>query len=200
MRHALLLLLALAALACGPARKPDGSGGSGGVAGSSSGTLNLEALNVLGGTTPVPLVSGGTLELFAPPQGGFVVLIGARVAGLDSKTIELSATLSTPEGQLLAESTRTTELVASSTPDWLETDAGNLYSTVHLTLCPAEPSVVIEGAPTRLKVDVTELYADFSTASVELDLVPTCPSGGASPVEFCRCQCGVASACGAPGP
>lgn len=196
MRRALLALLGAATVGCGPSSPPDGTGGAAGSAGAQS--LSVEALDVRGGTTPAPIVSGGPLELFAPPQGGFVVLIGARVAGLDSKTVELAARLTSATGMLLAESTRTTELVPAPKAGWLETDASDLYSAVHLTLCPPEPSVTVADESAHLELLVTELYSDFSSGRVEFDVTPTCVAGGAADADYCRCQCGVKAACTPP--
>jgi hypothetical protein len=137
------------------------------------------------------LENGDPIELWRAPQGGHVLLVGARVRGLESDTISLRVRVRDPEsGRIIAEEDRTavTEVVTDQ-PGWRQTDRRSNSQTSHVPVCPNYDSRDVVGKEQRVEVHVTELYADFSTGSTELTLVPTCMQSAPSEHAQCVCEC-----------
>jgi hypothetical protein len=149
------------------------------------------------------LMDGGPIDLFAAPQGGHVLVVGARARGLDSATVEMTARLVSPEGNVtIVDSTRTAKLIPSDGhAGWLEPDPSNLYAFVHLPVCPDPQGRAIVGTGLRLELQVTELYSDFASAEQSLKVFPICTVAAAPNVSQCECECSASptsSACGVP--
>ncbi len=150
------------------------------------------------------LVDGGAIDLFSAPQGGQVLVVGARVHGLVSATVEMTARVSFPGAEVpIVESSRTAKLVSvEQRPGWREPDASDLYAFVHLPVCPDPSGRTIAGSGLLLELGVTELYSDFESAGRILTVFPICTALAAPNVSQCECECAEASistTCGGPG-
>lgn len=139
---------------------------------------------------PVPLT--------LPPQGGFVLLVGARVKHFDLATVVLTASLrDTVDDHLIAVEQRPVMLVPGA-DGWAGPDQPmTLFNWANLPTCPA-PSATrdLDAMPYVLRIGV----ADGSGASAEqkLEIVPTCETGANG--DQCRCQCKLGYKLGDPCP
>lgn len=192
MRAPFVLAFALAAAGCGaPSPGPGGSGGAAGAGGSGPTDLEVTAMMYTTPDTPEVLcVDGDSFELWRAPQGGHVMVVGARVAGLESDTIELRARLRDAEsGWIVAEEARTVVMdEVPGEPGVLQTDRRTRSQAAHVPVCPDYDDDDIVDREHILEVEVTELYADFSQGTALVRVVPACMQEGADQ-ERCRCEC-----------
>jgi hypothetical protein len=82
----------------------------------------------------------------------------------------------------------------------MQNDHRSLSQMVHVPLCPDYRSRDIAGEPYLVEVEVLELYADDSTGSAELSLIPTCMQTALDEKAECECECAaqyVPGKCGA---
>ena len=172
-----------------------GNGGNAGASGSSGAPSNLEVVPVMYTPPDQPLVileNGDPVELWRAPQGGHVLVVGARIRGLEGETISLRARVRDPESnRILAEEKRTvvTELVPEE-PGWRQTLRQTNSQATHVPVCPNYGTRDIVGQTQRVEVHVTELYAPVeTTGQTELTLVPTCMQTEPGHLAQCVCEC-----------
>lgn len=142
---------------------------------------------------PVHLLEdGGEIDLFLPPQGGFVVLVGAQIDHSDSDVVDLEASLRDAQsGDLVVESSRAVKLQrVPGHPTKYITDRRSISQVVHLALCPSEQAMGVEGRELSLELTATELYSDFTTGSATLRLTPVCNGSTPAANAYCACVCG----------
>jgi len=137
------------------------------------------------------LAEGDRVELWAAPQGGRVVLIGARVKNLTSDRILLRVRVGYPDTSfIIAEEARTVQMVP--VPEQAGTTEPDLTSrshVAHVPLCPNYDPFDIVDRPLEITVQVTALFTNTSQmGEVKLRAVPTCLSGAPSE-STCRCEC-----------
>ena len=203
----MLLAISLVTLGCGcgdgegPYGQAGGSGGgagaaggSGGTGGSGSGPRDLEVQPFLYRPPEQPvevLQAGDALSLWHAPQGGHVVVVGARVRGLTSDFIELRARVRVPETRVIvAEEARTVVMEAvAGEPDWKQTDRRTCSQASHVPLCPNYSDRDVVAREHVLEVIVTELYADFSVGQSEITVTPSCLQSDPIAQAFCVCEC-----------
>ncbi|MEZ4222189.1 MAG: hypothetical protein R3B13_14735 [Polyangiaceae bacterium] len=140
---------------------------------------------------PIALLhDDGPIDLYLPPQGGFVVLVGAQIDGTDSDVVDLEASLTDPDsGDVVVESSRSVKLqkLPGHETKYI-TDRRSISQVVHLTLCPSELSGGVAGHGLDLHLRATELYSDFTTGEVSMRLTPICSDPAQS--ALCECMCG----------
>lgn len=158
------------------------------------GSRALEVKPFMYTTPPLPLhmlADGDPIELFRAPQGGHVLLVGARVSGLNSDTIELRARLRHASTRVIvAEELRTVIVEAvPEEPSWKQTDRRTPTQVAHVAVCPNYDPEDVVGAAHELEVTVTELYRDFSTGSSSVRVVPSCIQPNAADRAECECEC-----------
>jgi hypothetical protein len=140
----------------------------------------------------VILEDGDPVELWRAPQGGHVLVVGARIRGLGGETISLRVRVRDPESnRILAEEKRTvvTELVPDE-PGWRQTLRQTNSQATHVPVCPNYGARDIVSQTQRVEVHVTELYAPVeTTGQTELTLVPSCMQNEPSHLAQCVCEC-----------
>ncbi|HEV8247667.1 MAG TPA: hypothetical protein VGP93_17955 [Polyangiaceae bacterium] len=189
------LILAVFGLGCagpGPPDPTDKVGQASGGQGSQAGTLEVRPFMFTPIDQPTLLLhDGDPIELYAAPQGGHVITAGAQVRGLDSDFIEIRGQVRDPEtGLLVTEGVRTVVMApVDGEPEWTETDRRSRSQMAHMALCPRYEDKPIEGNPYELTISVTELYADDSTGSATVSIVPTCMQTDPSALAQCQCEC-----------
>ncbi|HMJ16288.1 MAG TPA: hypothetical protein VK524_32970 [Polyangiaceae bacterium] len=142
--------------------------------------------------SPVRLLrDSDAIELWPAPQGGHVLLVGARVAGLESRIIELRARLRRhSSGEIVAEERRTVAVEpVPEQPALFETDRRTRTQVAHIAACPDYESVDVVDVPHALEVTVTELDAELSSGSASVNVVPRCLPGDSGASAHCRCEC-----------
>ncbi|MCA9646257.1 MAG: hypothetical protein KC492_36455, partial [Myxococcales bacterium] len=187
------LCLALSITACGPSQGPESTGGAGG--GGTTGEA-LEVIPMMYRPIDQPALvleeDGAEFELWRAPQGGHVLVVGARIRGLDSDTIELRARLRDEEtGAIIQEEARTVVTAeVPNHPGWVETDRRTESQSTHIPVCPDyDKNDDIEGRSYLLEVEVRELYADESEGKASLHIVPTCMQTDPTELALCHCEC-----------
>ena len=199
-------------LACSDGEAPDAAGGSAGAvdggaggspadsgggasgAASDSGPADLEVqpFYYVPPDQPVTVLKeGDPVQLWHAPQGGHVIVIGARVFGLDTAYMRLTARVRMPDtGVIVRENSRTVVMVdVPGEPGWKEIDRRSCSQAAHVALCPNYGDRDIFGQEYVLEVLVTELYADSSAGSAELRVIPSCLQTDPVGKELCTCEC-----------
>jgi hypothetical protein len=128
---------------------------------------------------PVPMIF--------PPQGGFVMLVGARVRGLDPATVTVTASLrdaaTTP---VLTLEMRPVSLTLGADGWAWPADPDDMFDWANLPTCPLSNTTRnLYDQAYVLRIAATDGAANSSEA--KLTIVPTCESGTAG--ALCRCQC-----------
>lgn len=208
-----VVALAVVSTACGSSPgddgTPDPSGGAGGAGAGSSGTggtgaggtsgtgpgprdLEVEAVMYTPSDLPVVVLrEEDPIELWRAPQGGHVLLVGARVRGLDSDTIELRARLRDRETRVIvSEEARTVVMQpVHGEPDVQITDRRSNSQSAHVAACPNYEDLDVVGRLHDLEVEVTELYADFSFGKATVAVMPSCLQARDADRTLCQCEC-----------
>ena len=153
-------------------------------------------------TQPVevqPLLTDGASGTFAvvtpnqhanvepPPQGGFVMYVGAAAKNLDACAVQLSGELRDPKtNEQVAFDARTTNLQLG--PDgWARPDPSNPSNVSNVNACPDYTSQDIQGRTYELVVTVVDRGGRQGSASVPV--VPTCAFSDSSEQTTCLCDC-----------
>jgi hypothetical protein len=154
--------------------------------------LHVEPMLYTEPDTPTRLLrDGDDVELWPAPQGGHVVLVGARVAGLDSRVVELAARLRRPgTREIVAEEKRTVTLEpVAGDPSLLESERRTRTQVAHVATCPDYESVNVVDEMHELEVLVREMAAPFATGTASTNVVPRCLQTDTAANAQCRCEC-----------
>jgi hypothetical protein len=187
--HALLVLAAAIASACGGDDTPDTAPCP---IGDMSAPAELEIVHLDAQNMVVKTQAMTEIPLQQPPQGGWIVLLGARARNIDGCRITLKTTLVDPcNGEILSLDARPTKLVLGS-DGW---GMSSLTTFGNLAVCPQPTaSLDVHDVPYVMQVIVED--SDGKKAQAQITVVPVCPAGNA----MCTCQCArdyvVGSACG----
>lgn len=142
-----------------------------------------------GGAALVEIKDGDKVGLQPPPQGGFVLYVGARLRHLDPCGVFIGALLRDPVTDAVRSNLdrRNGDLVAEPGSGWFVPKALASFSSVaNLPACPDDLGAGIVGQTLKLELTITERGGRRSVAT--RTVVPTC-GGGPCEAE-CRCQCG----------
>jgi hypothetical protein len=143
-------------------------------------------------STPMRMLAeGDPVDLWSAPQGGHVVLVGAKVRNMPSDTANLKVRFRRPDtGFIVAEEGRTVKMVpVPDEPGAMEPDLRTRSQVSNVPLCPSYGSLGIVDEAFLMEVEVTALYADpppSGRATVHVVARCSAPSDEA----FCRCDCG----------
>jgi len=174
-------LLALVAGCPSPTRCPAGFIGEAGAA--------PEAQMVFtDGVSPTlrPATDGTVIPLEFPPQGGFVMYVGARVRNLDA-CVEIAGSLRDPTtGNEVGFDSRSTTL-ARAADGWGEPDARNLANVSNVNACPAYGPRDVHATPYDLVIRVSD--GSGRVATVTQRVTPTCVQANAAQRAECICTC-----------
>ena len=181
-----------------------GTGGAAGAAGTGGGApvsgcpspfagdpalpVALEVLTVGTFNAPAePLEDGGSVTILPPPQGGSIVLVGARARNLNPCGVMLTVGLRDPHTQQVRLDARTVNLQTSTAaPDWVETSS-QLAGMANVPVCPNQwASTDIFGHGFQLEVTVED--SAHRRAMTTLQVTPACSTDKNYPMT-CSCQC-----------
>lgn len=133
--------------------------------------------------TRVKTTPGAQVPLIAPPQGGWIVLLGARATNLDACHLTLTTSFrDTCGGAIIQVDRRPTQL--DDTGDgWGLT---NLNSFGNLPICPEVTAKQdLHDVPYEVTVTLEDLDGQKATQSIVID--PVCPDP--DPTGQCLCTC-----------
>ena len=137
------------------------------------------------------LAEGDGVDLWNAPQGGHVVLFGAKVKNMTSDTANLKVRFRRPStGLIVAEEGRTVKMVpAPGEPGVLQPDIRSNSQVANVPLCPSLPPDGIVDESFDVEVLVTALYTQpVQTGTAKIRVVARCSTP--SDEVFCRCECG----------
>lgn len=139
--------------------------------------MNLEADQA----TVVATQAMAKVPLVAPPQGGWIVLLGARARNLDGCQVSLTTALvDAIDGQILQLDRRPTRLEVDA-EGW---GVSSLTTFGNLPVCPQLTATRnLHGEPYLVKVIVEDDRGKKAEAS--LTVIPTCAADGSR----CTCEC-----------
>jgi hypothetical protein len=141
---------------------------------------------------PMRMLSpGDPVDLWSAPQGGHVVLLGAKVKNLTSDTITLKVRFRDPDtGLIVAEEARTVKMLpVDGEPGVMQPDIRSRSQVSNVPLCPSYDSRGVVDQTFDVEVLVTALYSEpMESASATIRVVARCstPEDEAA----CRCECG----------
>lgn len=139
--------------------------------------------------TQSEIAEGAAVDLIAPPQGGFVLFIGAALREVGEPTVQLRGALLDGSGAVIAEDVRTSSLRPSAAdPAVLTPDLRSYMNVSNIGVCPSRTATDRFGQPLTLQVTVTEPSSGRS-GSATRTVVPSCTQGTAADIAFCQCEC-----------
>ncbi|HEU0030346.1 MAG TPA: hypothetical protein VFQ53_06935 [Kofleriaceae bacterium] len=127
--------------------------------------------------------AGDRVPLIAPPQGGWIVLLGARARNLDGCRIDLTTSFADPCGGAPIKVDRRPTKLEPTADGWgtiAAIDAGNL------PICP-QLTAAHDLHDEPYEITVTLEDRDGKRVSKSLTVVPVCPDP--DPTGRCLCEC-----------
>jgi hypothetical protein len=186
-------LAGVLALGCGGGEpRPDASETQRCPIGDLAAPAELEIVHLDAQNTVVESTAMAAVPLIQPPQGGWIVLLGARARNIDGCRISLTTALVDPcNDEILKIDQRPTRLIVGS-DGW---GVSSVTAFSNLEVCPHITSTRdLNDVPYILRVRIED--DEGRKAQTEITLVPTCPAG----MAMCNCQCArdyvVGSQCG----
>ena len=158
-------------------------------------TQPLAAVLVIsdGANPPFDVQPGAMVPLEAPPQGGEVIYVSARVRNVESCNVSFAARLSDPmSGDELGFDKRDADLELGS-DGWGHAKMPLTSYFANVSPCPDNQSFAIVGHPSTLSVTVTD--ARGQTTTVSQPVVPACTQPDAEAQAHCQCLCSPPSGC-----
>ena len=137
------------------------------------------------------LAEGDRIDLWPAPQGGHVVLVGAKVKNLVGDTAILRVRVRYPDTPfIVAEEARSVKFVpVPGEPDTLQPDLRTRTQVAHVPLCPDYDPFDIVDRPLEFALTLTSTWGEEpQSAATTLQLYPTCVPGSADE-GFCKCEC-----------
>jgi len=134
---------------------------------------------------------GDTIDLWSAPQGGYVVLVAAKVKYLEGDTAILRVRARYPDTPfIVAEEARSVKLVpVPGEPDTQQPDLTTRTQVAHVPLCPDYDPMDIVDRPLEFAIEISSNAGEArQSGRATLKLYPTCVAGSADEA-FCRCQC-----------
>jgi hypothetical protein len=169
------IAVAVATTACGPGAGPACQAPGGGAA------LQLVYVDEYGELHD--LADGARVPLIFAPQGGLIMLVGARVEGLGDCHVQMTGALRDPcNNRVVGLEQRPITLVDRD--GWGEPrDPGELSSLPNVAVCPPQAaSQDVDGHTFQVEILVTTDDGQPIGEATAL-VVPTCSDDG------CRCEC-----------
>ena len=137
--------------------------------------VHLDENNAVIDTQPMQSV-----PLIAPPQGGWIVLLGVRAKNLDCRAVLTTALVDPCDDLILQLDKRPTQLIVGS-DGW---GLSSVTSFGNLPVCPQLNSTRdLYGVPYTLKVAVEDAAGQKAAGSISV--VPTCLDD----TSRCTCEC-----------
>jgi hypothetical protein len=146
----------------------------------------------------VDAAAGAQVPLIFPPQGGFVMLVGARVLHLDHTSVTITASLRDAlDTPVLTLEMRPVQL-AAGVDGWASpANPSDMFDWANLPTCPLSTATRdLYNQAYVLRIAAADGGATM--AEQKLSIVPTCEAGTNG--DMCRCQCRLGYKLGDPCP
>ena len=172
----------LAMAACGGESTPDAREAERCPIGDMSAAPEVEIMHLDGQSAVVQTQAMAQVPLLAPPQGGWIVLLGAKARNIDGCRLTLKTVLvDACNDQILQIDSRPTKLEVGS-------DGWGVSSATTFGNLPVCPQLTAErdlhDAPYRVQVILED--GDGKKGQADMTIVPVCPAN----TPLCTCQCG----------
>jgi hypothetical protein len=126
------------------------------------------------------------LPVEPPPQGGYVMYVGARVKNMNGCGVVFSGRLLDPQTmQEIGFDGRSSNLVLGA--DGYGYPAANLSNVSNVNACPQVLGKDVQGQPYLLELTVTD--KDGRSVKITKDIVPTCMQSDPRVQQHCICTC-----------
>jgi hypothetical protein len=133
--------------------------------------------------TQKPITSGADVTLQPPPQGGFVLFLGARVSGLGEETVQLAGRLH--EGARIVTQDERLSMLVRDGESWIP-DLRSFTNVANVPVCPQITSTPLYDRGYDLEIEVTE-WKSKRAARARIPVTLRCPMADAA---RCMCVCG----------
>ena len=141
-----------------------------------------------------PLKEGGTVGLIVPPQGGWVIFVGARASNIDPCEVSLTGAARDPGNGQLRLDQRTVNLKPipammgsrKQPPLWGGPVDGDISTFANIAMCPNQWAAQgLDGGTVELSISLTDRDGKTATKTANVALSCVEPQFKAS----CKCQC-----------
>jgi hypothetical protein len=131
-------------------------------------------------------LDGAAIPLVSAPQGGHILLVGARVATTQRCEVTINAALRDPANNRVIGLEERAIIIDDRGDGWAEpTEWDSLSGMANVAVCPSSAaSTRVDGNPFVLEVRLTASGTLISERTVSV--VPTCGSGD----TYCHSDCG----------
>ena len=158
----------------------------GGALGGTNGSLEAELVAADGDGNLITLHDGDRVPLMRAPQGGHILLVGARVHSDDTCDLDATGSLrDTTSNRVIGLDERT--LYVSATGDgWAAPQQPvDLNAMPNVAVCPTSATTAaINGNPYQLEVAITT--GGMQVSDLEIMAIPTCAAND----TYCAQECG----------
>ena len=179
---------------------PSGPRCSAGFIGDPKLPVEIEMLITDGASQMFSLVMmGEQAPVEPPPQGGYVMYVGAQARNLDACGVQIGGELRDPDtNDQVGFDARTTNLILGS-DGWGRPDPSNNSNVANVSACPDFTPKDVQGKTYLLGVTVVD--RENRKATVSIPIVPTCALADPAVQRDCLCTCSAnyfLGKCGAP--
>jgi len=179
---AVIIAGVLAASACGGESTPDAREAERCPIGDMSAAPEVEIMHLDAQNAMIKTEAMAQVPLLAPPQGGWIVLLGAKARNIDGCRLTLKTVLvDACNNQLLQIDQRPTKLEVGG-------DGWGVSSVTTFGNLPVCPQLTAErdlhNVPYKVQVILED--GDGKKGQAEMTVVPVCPAN----TPLCTCQCG----------
>ncbi len=177
-----VLAAGVLAIGCGSDAKPDAHLDLHCPIGDLSAPAEIQIVHQDASSSVIATQPMAAVPLIAPPQGGWIVLLGVRAKNIDGCDTNLTTALvDACDGQILQVDRRPTQLDLG-TDGWGQSSI-NMFG--NLPVCPQLTAARdLDNVPYLITVSIEDDGGQKATAS--LTVVPTCPADAGS---RCPCEC-----------
>ncbi len=185
--------------AAGASGAQGGTPTAAGAGGTATRSLDVTPLYYGGKGEPLqPIEEGAQLLVKLPPQGGYVLWIGAAVRGSEDSTVEVHGRLrSKATGAIVAEEERTFTLGPEDEDGWAWPSPISIRNLSNIPVCPNYGDEELLGAPLLLEVRIEDHSSDPpGLGVVKLGVTLGCVEGATN----CPCECSLGYFLGQCGP
>jgi hypothetical protein len=176
------VIAALALPACGGESTPDAPEAQSCPIGDMSAAPEVEIMHLDAQSAVVQTQAMAQVPLIPPPQGGWIVLLGAKARNIDGCRLNLKTVLvDTCNNEIIGLDSRPTKLVVGS--DGWGVSSVTMFG--NLAVCPQQTATRdLHDAPYKVQVILDD--DDGKKGQAEMMIVPVCPAN----MPLCTCQCG----------
>jgi hypothetical protein len=136
----------------------------------------------------IDIADGDTIDLVRPPQGGYVLFIGASLVGAREPFVKMTATLRDASGVVATDARNIAVAASPGDPTVSIPDLRSYVNVPNVTMCPSASATDRDGVPFMLDVSVTEPMSQRQGTRT-LTVTPACRMADTAARANCVCLC-----------